>query len=142
MSKFNWWRRHKPKKKLKREDALLGVSFTLQQIRNGDYNVSDYRRQAQEEIVLMEAEIQKITNSWRGGKDSLKERTDEVERKYIKRFNRLIKDYHEEEIRLILSLKESLEKEFGINVFDEAVEQYGTGTLEEFYFGYKKLATQ
>lgn len=141
MGKFNWWRRHKPEKKLKREDALTGVSFLLQQIRNGDYDVSDYRRQAREEFDYMATEVKKVIKGWKGGSDSLKEKLNEVERKYIKRHNRLMKDYHEEENRRIQALKEALEKEFGVNVFDEAIEQYGTGTLEEFYFGYKKLVT-
>lgn len=141
MGKFNWWRRHKPKRKLKREDALTGVSFLLQQIRNGDYDVSDYRRQAREEFDYMATELKKVIREWKGGSDSLKEKLNEVERKYIKRHNRLMKDYHEEENKRLHDLKEALEKEFGVDVFDKAVEQYGTETLEKFYFGYKKLAT-
>ena len=43
MGKYNWWRRHRPAKKLQTKNALKGRSFILQQLEHGDYGESDFR---------------------------------------------------------------------------------------------------
>jgi len=112
MSQFNWWRRSKKKPPLQRKDALKGKSFTLQQIEHGDYDPSDYLRQAKQELVLAKQEQDKIVKSWTAGPESLKHKLHMVELKYIKRYNKLMEDYDAEEQRLLKKLREALVKEF------------------------------
>ena len=64
MGKFNWWRRSKKKAPLQRKNALQGKSFVLQQIENGDYDPSDYQRQAYEEKERCKKEQKKTIDSW------------------------------------------------------------------------------
>lgn len=141
MGKFNWWRRYSKKPKLSRKDALKGKSFLLQQIEHGDFDHSDYLRQAREELLRMKDEQQDITDKHKGGKESLQEKLDECERKYRKRHNKLMQDYEDEENRTISLLRESLIKQFGADVWDAALEQ-NTESLVEFYWKYQQLAKE
>ena len=141
MGKFNWWRRYSKKPKLSRKDAFKGKTFLLQQIEHGDFDHSDYLRQAREELLRMKDEQQSISDSHKGGKESLQEKLDECERKYRKRHNKLMQDYEDEETRTIALLKESLIKQFGADVWDMAIEQ-NTDSLVEFYWKYQQLAKE
>lgn len=140
MGKFNWWRRHRKRKLLTRKEAFKGRSFLLQQIEHGDFELSDYLKQAKDELILAEKEKQVLEESWIAGPDSLKYRLDEIDRKYIKRHNKLMEDYDKDESNMLAYLKHSLHKEFGVDCWEESLEKYGLGTLEDFYYGYKKLA--
>ena len=139
MGKFNWWRRYSKKPKLSKKDAFKGKTFLLQQIEHGDFDFSDYLRQAREELLRMKDAQQEITDKHKGGKESLQEKLDECERKYRKRHNKLMQDYEDEENRTILLLRESLIKQFGADVWDIALEQ-NTESLVEFYWKYQQLA--
>lgn len=141
MGKFNWWRRYSKKPKLSKKDAFKGKTFLLQQIEHGDFDHSDYLRQAREELLRMKDEQQEITDKHKGGKESLQEKLDECERKYRKRYNKLMQDYEDEEVRTIQLLKESLIKQFGADVWDMALEQ-NTDTLVEFYWKYQQLTKE
>ena len=50
MSKFYWWRRIPKRKKLNVKDAHKLKPLILQQIEHGDFDESDYKRQANEEF--------------------------------------------------------------------------------------------
>lgn len=140
MSRFNWWRRNRKKPLLKRKDALRGKSFLLQQIEHGDFDHSDYLRQAKHELVLCKKEQKAVIAKWVAGPESLQEKLHEIERKYVKRYNKLMEDYHEEETRLLRLLKEKLILEFGIDVWDEAVAYDKDQDHVEFYWNYSKVA--
>jgi hypothetical protein len=141
MSRFKWWRRYSKKPKLTRSQAFKGKSFLLQQIEHGDFDHSDYMNQAREELDRMEADKAAITKAHKGGEDSLKEKLDECERKYRKRYNKLLEDYHTEESRLLMTLRDALAKEAGVDVWNEALIE-DTNSLVEFYYHYRKIAKQ
>lgn len=142
MSKFNWWRRTKKKSKLQRKDAFKGRSFLLQQIENGDYDYSDYRRQALQELDYCKKEQAQITNTWKASAQSLQVKLDEVERKYIKRYNKLMEDFQKEEQNLLVALKADLTKEFKIDCWSEAIEEADDQDLVQFYHTYKKVVQE
>lgn len=142
MGKYNWWRRYKKKAPLQRKNALKGKSFILQQIENGDYDVSDYRRQALEELERCKAEQVQTTQKWNAGPDSLKYELDQIERKYTKRYNKLMEDYMEDELRLLKNLREELKFQFDIDCWDEALEVDENQDLKELYKNYKQIALQ
>jgi hypothetical protein len=139
MGKFNWWRRYKKVGKLQSKDAFKGKSFLLQQIEHGDFDYSDYKRQAEEELERCKVEQQKLASTWIAGPESLQERLDEITRKYTKRYNKLMEDHDAEEFRLLHELRERLFKEEKIDVWDEAIEQ-GVDSLTKFYYIYKDIA--
>ena len=140
MSRFNWWRRNKKKAPLQKKEALKGKSFLLQQIEHGDYDASDYYNQALNEMKLCKQEQAKTTAAWMAGADSLQHKLDEIERKYIKRYNKLMEDHHKDEVRIIHKLKTELQKEFGMDVWAEALKKDVNQDLVRLYHNYKKLA--
>lgn len=140
MSKFQWWRRERKRSPLSKKDAFKGRSFLLQQIEHGDYDYSDYRRQALNELDRCKREQKQVTANWVASAESLQEKLHEVERKYIKRYNRLMEDHHEEEHRLLSTLKEKLFKEFGVDCWDEALKKDFNQDLIKFYHNYAKIA--
>lgn len=142
MSRFNWWRRHKKKPLLSRKNALKGKSFLLQQIENGDYDPSDYQRQAYEEKERCKKEQKKTIDSWVASPESLQEKLKEIERKYNKRYNKLMEDYDNEENRLLQKLKKNLILEFGIDVWNEAIAVDKDQDHIQFYHNYKKITNK
>lgn len=140
MSRFNWWRRTRKKPTLQKRNALKGKSFLLQQIENGDYDFSDYLRQAREELQLARDEQSKVTKSWKAGPESLKHKLYEIELRYMKRYNKLMEDYHEEENRLLSKLRTELIKEFGVNCWEEALQSNLEQDLIAFYKNYRAIA--
>jgi hypothetical protein len=141
-SKWNWWRRHSKRQPLDPKQALKGKSFLLQQIEHGDFDYSEYRVQALEELVMCEEAKEQLASSWICGPDSLRDRLDELDRKYIKRYNKLMQDHDREENKMLHELKESLIKEFGIDIWDEALDQVDGGNLKDFYYTYRQLASK
>jgi len=140
MGKFNWWRRHKTRTLLKRKDAFKGQSFFIQQILHGDFDPSDYGNQAKQELEFAERDKSKIAQSWIASEESLRYKLDEIDRKYIKRHNKLMEDYHREESMMLFGLKEGLLKEFEVDVWDKALEKVGEGDIKALYSVYAQLA--
>lgn len=140
MAKYNWWRRRKKKAPLQRKDALKGKSFLLQQIEHGDYDPSDYYNQALDEIRLCKQEQAKVTKSWIANPNSLQYKLEEIERRYIKRYNKLMEDHYNEELRLLKKLREELRKEFIVDVWGEALRADKNQNLIGLYYNYKKIA--
>ena len=140
MGKFNWWHRFKKKKPLSKKDAFRGKSFLLQQIEHGDYDFSDYRRQALYELELCQQEKAQVVKNWVASEVSLKEKLDEIERKYNKRYKLLMLDYDDEENRLLSELRRRLVGEFGIDCWDEVIEMDPEQTVEHMYYNYQTMA--
>lgn len=140
MSRFNWWRRSKKQAPLQKKEALKGKSFLLQQIEHGDFDRSDYYKQAKDELRLLKEEQNKLTKSWKAGPESLKHKLEDIERKYIKRHNKLMEDDLAEEQRLLRHLKDSFVKEFGVDCWNESLHTNPDQNLITLYHTYKKLA--
>jgi hypothetical protein len=124
------------------KQALKGKSFLLQQIEHGDFDYSEYRAQALEELAMCKRDMLKLVTTWKYGKGSLDEKLDELERKYIKRHNKLMQDHDREENKMLHELRESLIKEFGTDVWDEALEQVDGGNLKDLYYTYRQLTSK
>lgn len=143
MSKFNWWRRYRPKAKLQRKDAKIGIPYILQQIDHGDFDHSDLKRQAEEELVRCEKDLKQFIKNYKGNDPKQDSRYLDIERKYRKRYNKLMEDYHDEEIRLLLDLRAGLVRHFEVDVWDqvlqEAFKRETTGA-RDFYFLYSQLS--
>ena len=123
------------------KQALKGKSFLLQQIEHGDFDYSDYQNQALDELIMCEKDKLQLISNWKFGRESLQERVDELDRKYIKRYNKLMQDHDREENKMLHELKESLIKEFGVDIWDEALDQVDGGNLKDLYYTYRQLSS-
>jgi hypothetical protein len=145
MGKFNWWRRQRPKAKLDRKKAKLGVPFILQQIEHGDFDHSDFKRQAEQELVLCEQTLATFVKNYKGSAPTLDDRYLEIERKFRKRYNKLMEDYHKEEVATLMELRVALIKHFEVDVWDETVQEaFKRDTIgaKDFYFLYNELTNK
>lgn len=139
---FYWWRRFSKSAPLKRKDALKGKSFLLQQIEHGDFEYSDYSRQAKLEPKYLEERITKLRSTHKGGEESFKEKVDEFKSMSAARINRLMADHNDEEVKLLYLLRDGLRKEFGVDVWESSLEEVGEGDLKALYYTYQKLAEE
>lgn len=143
MGKFNWWRRYRPKAKLQKKNAKKGIPFVLQQIDNGDFDHSDLKQQAEDELVRCEKELKQFVKAYKGNNPKEDNRYLDIERKYRKRYNKLMEDYHEEEIRTLMELRSSLIKHFEVDVWEEVMQEAfkrDTTGARDFYFLYSELS--
>jgi hypothetical protein len=123
MGKFNWWRRYRPKNKLQRKDALKGRPFLLQQIEHGDFDHSDFKRQAEDELKRCQKDLDTFVKNYKGNSPKEDSRYLDIERKYRKRYNKLMEDYHWEEMSMLIDLKQALIKEFEVDVWDDVMNE-------------------
>lgn len=139
-SPWNWWRRHRKRRPLQRKDAFKGKSFLLQQIEHGDLDPSEYYQQALDELVFAERDKKALADKWVAYEASLRVRQDEIDRKYRKRYNKLMDDYDRDENTMLNYLREALMKEFEVDCWDRALDAVGDGDLKDFYYVYRKIA--
>lgn len=111
-------------------------------IEHGDYDYSDYFTQAQAELEYCRKDQEKLTNSWKAFDDSLKYALRDIEKRYRKRYNKLMEDHLVEEQRLLAKLKADLIKEFKKDVWDVAISLTTTHNLTEFYYLYRNTALE
>jgi hypothetical protein len=112
----------------------------LLKIRNGDFNYSymfseaeDTRKEATR--VYEEAYKNYIGNDEHNRKMAAE---DSSRMKRVKAL-KLMEEAHKNEMVILTSLRRNLESEFGVDLWEKAMEkQRGKGTIEDLYFWYKK----
>ncbi len=128
-SPFYWWRRWKSHKYLPVRKGLLA------RIQNGDFEYPELFEWAKYELHYMQDELDEFVRNYKGNEDPS---TDylyfDIQKRYMKRHNKLIEDAHEVELRHLMSLTEALAKEFkvGKENIKTIMEEFG-GTTEELY---------
>lgn len=145
MGKFNWWRRYRSKPKLQRKNAKKGIPFILQQIDHGDFDHSDLRQQAEDELVMCNKELKQFVKNYKGRDPINDTRYLDIQRRYRKRYNKLMQDYHEDELRTLAELRHSLIQHFEINVWDEVLQEAfkrDTTGARDFYFLYSEITNK
>ncbi len=107
-SPFYWWRRFQCRKTLPTNSSFLDKS------RHGDYELSDYYVQLKYELELAEEKKSSLKNQLNDYKtrEGAKEKINEIEKmKYI-RYNRLMKDFVEDEEYLLGEFRHNIIKLF------------------------------
>jgi len=133
-SPFYWWRRWKSHKYLPVRKGLLA------RIQNGDFEYPELFEWAKYELHYMQDELDEFIRNYQGNEDPS---TDylyyDIQKRYMKRHNKLIEDAHEVELRHLMSLTEALAKEFkvGKEKIKTIMEEFG-GTTEELYIYVKQ----
>jgi len=133
-SPFYWWRRWKSHKYLPVRKGLLA------RIQNGDFEYPELFEWAKYELHYMQDELDEFIRNYQGNEDPS---TDylyyDIQKRYMKRHNKLIEDAHEVELRHLMSLTEALAKEFKVSKekIKTIMEEFG-GTTEELYIYVKQ----
>ena len=133
---FNWWRRNKKRRTLKKTAPLL------LRIENGDFELSQYYDEANFELDTKRrlTEFEEERGKRLGLKyETIRQNVFNATDQYQRRYNRLFKDFTEDEDRMLDDLRESLKKEFGKDMWDKCMErQRGKGRVIDIYNWYKK----
>lgn len=133
---FNWWRRNKKRRTLKKTAPLL------LRIENGDFELSQYYDEANFELNTKRrlTEFEEERGKRLGLKyETIRQNVFNATDQYQRRYNRLFKDFTEDEDRMLDDLRESLKKEFGKDMWDKCMErQRGKGRVIDIYYWYKK----
>ena len=127
-SPFYWWRRWKSHKYLPVKAGLLA------RIQNGDFEYPDQFEWAKYELHYMQDELDKFINEYQGNDYREDFRYHDIQKRYMKRHNKLIEDAHEVELRHLHGLEDELVKEFDITKEEVRVimEEFGD-TTESLY---------
>ena len=145
MSKFYWWRRIPKRKKLNVKDAHKLKPLILQQIEHGDFDESDYKRQADEELLRRDNELEKFIECYKGFSPKHDYRYLQIERKYQKRHNKLMEDYNNEEGNTLFDLRNALIEYFEVDVWDKVLAEAFNQDISEaksFYFLYSTISKE
>ena len=128
-SPFYWWRRWKSHKCLPVKAGLLV------RIQNGDFEYPKMFKWAEYELHYMQDELDEFVNEYKGFDDP---KTDSqyfhIQKRYMKRHNKLMEDAHEAELNCLNKLVDELVKEFDITKEEvrEIMEEFGD-TTESLY---------
>ena len=128
-SPFYWWRRWKSHQYLPVRKGLLA------RIQNGDFEYPKLFDWAKYELHYMQEELDKFINEYQGNDDP---KTDnqyyDIQKRYMKRHNKLFEDAHNTELRHLEELAKALAKEFKVSKekVKKIMEEFG-GATEDLY---------
>lgn len=131
---YRWYTKGRPKKPLPSSAPLL------LKIRNGDFNYSymfSEARMVREEATRVYEEAYK---NYIGSDEHNRKMAaeDSARMKRVKAL-KLDEKAHEEEMKILWKLKDELASEFGVDLWEKAMERKrGKGTIEDLYWWYKK----
>ena len=133
-NKFRWWTRNKTKKPLSDRAPLYD------KIQNGDY---DYSYMFNEAEMVKELAKKAYDDTYKnyGGNDEKNRIEVSLEASRMKRLRaiKLQLEAHKDEQKILWKLEHDFKDVFGLDIWDEAVENCG-GDLMSLYSYYKKYA--
>lgn len=147
MSRFTWWRRERPKKKLTVAQAKKNKlkSVAQQQLEYGNFDHSPYYNQAQQEKELQRQALQTFCEQYKGHNPEQDPRHRDIWKKHQVRYLKLMEDYHNDELKTLGELRKALVDEFEIDVWDEVIEyaiKNDISGAKEFYISYNNVASK
>ena len=127
-SPFYWWRRWKSHKCLPVKAGLLA------RIQNGDFEYPKLFDWAKYELHYMQEELDKFINEYQGNDPKEDMRYYDIQKRYMKRHNKLMEDAHNTELRHLEELAKALAKEFKVDKekIKKIMEEFGEAT-EDLY---------
>ena len=131
---YRWWTKGRKRKPLKADAPLL------LKIRNGDFDYSYMFSEAKEMRATAEKTYEQTYKNYAGNDE--RNRIDAaLEASRMKRVKaiKLEIEADKDETQILWKLRKELEKEFGKDLWDKAMErQRGKGTIEDLYEWYRK----
>ena len=133
-SPFYWWRRWKSHQYLPVRKGLLA------RIQNGDFEYPKLFDWAKYELHYMQEELDNFVNEYQGNDPKEDMRYHDIQKRYMKRHNKLMEDAHNTELRHLEELAEALSKEFKVDKkkVKAIMEEFG-GTTEGLYLYVDKI---
>jgi len=127
-SPFYWWRRWKSHQYLPVRKGLLA------RIQNGDFEYPKLFDWAKYELHYMQEELDNFVNEYQGNDPKEDMRYYDIQKRYMKRHNKLMEDAHNTELRHLEELAKALSKEFKVSKekVKKIMEEFG-GTTEGLY---------
>ena len=127
-SPFYWWRRWKSHQYLPVRKGLLA------RIQNGDFEYPKLFDWAKYELHYMQDELDNFVNEYQGNDPKEDSRYYHIQKRYMKRHNKLMEDAHNTELRHLEELTEGLSKEFKVDKekIKKIMEEFG-GATEDLY---------
>ena len=127
-SPFYWWRRWKSHKYLPVRKGLLA------RIQNGDFEYPKLFDWAKYELHYMQEELDNFVNEYQGNDPKEDSRYYHIQKRYMKRHNKLMEDAHNTELRHLEELAEGLSKKFKVDKekIKKIMEEFG-GATEDLY---------
>ena len=127
-SPFYWWRRWKSHQYLPVRKGLLA------RIQNGDFEYPELFDWAKYELHYMQDELDNFVNEYQGNDPREDSRYYDIQKRYMKRHNKLMEDAHNTELRHLEELAEGLSKEFKVDKekIKKIMEEFG-GATEDLY---------
>ena len=127
-SPFYWWRRWKSHQYLPVRKGLLA------RIQNGDFEYPKLFDWAKYELHYMQEELDNFVNEYQGNDPKEDSRYYDIQKRYMKRHNKLIEDAHNTELRHLEELAEGLSKKFKVDKekIKKIMEEFG-GATEDLY---------
>lgn len=121
-----------------RKNTLPTSSPLLLRIRNGDFELSPYLIEADEQRDLAKKIYDEEMNNPRISNylDRQDEARHKTRMKQVKAL-KLSEEGNKDEIRRLNLLRKALHKEFGADLWDRAVDVMNDGSVEDLYFWYK-----
>ena len=108
-SPFYWWRRWKSHQYLPVRKGLLA------RIQNGDFEYPKLFDWAKYELHYMQDELDNFVNEYQGNDPKEDSRYYHIQKRYMKRHNKLMEDAHNTELRHLEELAEGLSKKFKVD---------------------------
>lgn len=141
-STFNWWRRNPKRKVLPKSSSLI------ERINNGDFEVSQYFEEADTEMnTLLKLKKKEEDRGKQLGlkTETIRQNVFNATDEYQRRYNRLIKDAHKDEDRILKEIGVSFKKEFG-DIPERLWDEWLDGnekdmTVEDFYYRCREIQT-
>jgi len=133
-SPFYWWRRWKSHQYLPVRKGLLA------RIQNGDFEYPKLFDWAKYELHYMQEELDNFVNEYQGNDPKEDMRYYDIQKRYMKRHNKLMEDAHNTELRHLEELAKALSKEFKVSKekVKKIMEEFG-GTTEGLYLYVDKI---
>ncbi len=115
-----WWRRFYPVMKVPKKFLYKGAPELIQRIEFGEFDTDPLFVQAKLEEVLLQSKVDLI-NAERMGREAKEDKIYWETKTHIKRMRIMREKHHENEFKLLRSLRDSLIK--GFEMTDERVDQ-------------------
>ena len=129
-SPFYWWRRWKSHQYLPVRKGLLA------RIQNGDFEYPKLFDWAKYELHYMQEELDNFVNEYQGNDPKEDSRYYHIQKRYMKRHNKLMEDAHNTELRHLEELAEGLSKEFKVDKekIKKIMEEFGEATEDLYHY--------
>lgn len=140
-SQFTYWRRDVwVKKPLTKAPKGSDKPLVYHQLKHGDFDPSPYLSMIEKEWSMFDSEVEKLKKDYETDSQGFKNKRRNRLAVYNKRVAQLEKEHWELDHKRLKMFREGLYNAFGLDLWDEIMEDYPDATTNEFYNRYEQRA--